>query len=106
MARLSSWGSGCLPSDSGSHHGRQLVEGHSSARRAHGSMTKPPGRRTSEAMTRRDFARIGLAGLMAGPGSLGTLGGERSLVQARRPVPTAGQLEWQRDELALFLHFG
>src|SRR5258708_14458445 len=23
-----------------------------------------------------------------------------------RPVPTAAQLEWQRDELALFLHFG
>jgi alpha-L-fucosidase len=26
--------------------------------------------------------------------------------QARRPVPTAAQLAWQRDELALFLHFG
>jgi len=69
-------------------------------------MTKPPGRRTSEAMTRREFARIGLAGLVAGPVSLGTLGGERSPVPARRPVPTAAQLAWQRDELALFLHFG
>src|SRR5688500_13143810 len=26
--------------------------------------------------------------------------------QAARPVPTPAQLEWQRDELALFLHFG
>jgi alpha-L-fucosidase len=26
--------------------------------------------------------------------------------QAGRPVPTVSQLEWQRDELAIFLHFG
>jgi alpha-L-fucosidase len=26
--------------------------------------------------------------------------------RARRPVPSRAQLEWQRDELALFLHFG
>jgi alpha-L-fucosidase len=26
--------------------------------------------------------------------------------QARRPVPSPAQLEWQRDELALFVHFG
>src|SRR5213593_571924 len=25
---------------------------------------------------------------------------------APRPLPSAEQLEWQRDELALFLHFG
>ena len=31
---------------------------------------------------------------------------ERWLAQARRPVPTRSQLVWQRDELALFLHFG
>jgi len=28
------------------------------------------------------------------------------LRQARRPVPSPAQLEWQRDELALFVHFG
>ena len=26
--------------------------------------------------------------------------------QAARPVPSAAQLAWQRDELAMFLHFG
>jgi alpha-L-fucosidase len=29
-----------------------------------------------------------------------------ALRQARRPVPSLAQLEWQRDELALFIHFG
>ena len=57
-------------------------------------------------MTRREFARLGLSGLVAAPLALDTLGGDRSRAQARRPVPTAPQLEWQRDELALFLHFG
>ena len=57
-------------------------------------------------MTRRDFARLGLSGLVAGPLSLAALGSARWAAQARRPVPTAAQLEWQRDELALFLHFG
>jgi alpha-L-fucosidase len=28
------------------------------------------------------------------------------LRQARRPIPSPPQLEWQRDELALFVHFG
>jgi alpha-L-fucosidase len=28
------------------------------------------------------------------------------LLQATRPVPTAPQLTWQRDELAIFIHFG
>jgi alpha-L-fucosidase len=28
------------------------------------------------------------------------------LQTSRRPVPTASQLQWQRDELAMFLHFG
>ena len=27
-------------------------------------------------------------------------------MRAPRPHPTAAQLEWQRDELAMFLHFG
>ena len=33
-------------------------------------------------------------------------GAGRALVQAARPVPSPAQLVWQRDELALFLHFG
>ncbi len=44
---------------------------------------------------------------------LGTLGGaaaglgaSRRAAQAARPRPSASQLAWQRDELALFLHFG
>lgn len=30
----------------------------------------------------------------------------RRIVRAARPVPSAAQLAWQRDELAMFLHFG
>ena len=69
-------------------------------------MTQPPRCLTRETLTRREFARLGLSGLVAGRLSLGTLGGERLLALAVRPVPTPAQLEWQRDELALFLHFG
>ena len=44
---------------------------------------------------------------MLGAGMAGTrISGSGALPQSRRPVPTASQLEWQRDELALFLHFG
>src|SRR5262245_39790951 len=43
-------------------------------------------------------------------GSLGLLGASRLPTafarQAIRPRPTSSQLIWQRDELALFLHFG
>jgi len=51
---------------------------------------------------RRQFV-AGLAGTLAGthfmrrPALYG---------QAMRPVPSPSQLEWQRDELAMFLHFG
>jgi alpha-L-fucosidase len=69
-------------------------------------MTQPPRCLTRETLTRREFAQLGLSGLVAGRLSLGTLGGERLLALAVRPVPTPAQLEWQRDELALFLHFG
>ena len=69
-------------------------------------MTQPLRCLTRETLTRREFARLGLSGLVAGRLSLGTLGGERLLALAVRPVPTPAQLEWQRDELALFLHFG
>jgi alpha-L-fucosidase len=69
-------------------------------------MTQPPRCLTRETISRREFARLGLSGLVAGRLSLDTLGAERSPAQAPRPVPTPAQLEWQRDELALFLHFG
>ena len=69
-------------------------------------MIQPPGRRTRATVTRREFARLGLSGLVAGRLSLDALGGATASVRTPRPVPTAAQLEWQRDELALFLHFG
>jgi alpha-L-fucosidase len=50
-------------------------------------------------MKRREFLRTGAAAF----GSIPIL---PHLMQRRRPVPTPSQLEWQRDELALFLHFG
>jgi alpha-L-fucosidase len=52
-------------------------------------------------VTRRFFVKTGAAALTAMiPG--------RAPVQARatRPRPTPAQLAWQRDELAMFLHFG
>ena len=52
-------------------------------------------------MKRREFLRTGAAAF----GSIPILP-QVLRVQQRRPVPTASQLEWQRDELALFLHFG
>lgn len=58
------------------------------------------------ALTRREFVGVAASGLVAGrigspvPPALGTA------LQARRPVPSPAQLEWQREELALFLHFG
>ena len=69
-------------------------------------MTHLPGRPTHKTVTRREFARLGLSGLVAGRLSLDTLGGAHVPPLSRRPVPTPAQLEWQRDELALFLHFG
>jgi len=69
-------------------------------------MTIPPGRLMRDFMTRREFARLGLSGLAAGRLSLDALGSGNASARSGRPVPTAAQLEWQRDELALFLHFG
>ncbi|MGQ0704464.1 MAG: alpha-L-fucosidase [Gemmatimonadales bacterium] len=51
-------------------------------------------------LTRRTFLQS--SAFLALPG----LTGIRWQRRAGRPVPTAAQLEWQRDELALFLHFG
>jgi alpha-L-fucosidase len=61
-------------------------------------------------LTRREF----LAGAIAAPVAAGlrtrvetphVVGGVVGLVGSR-PVPSAAQLAWQHDELALFLHFG
>jgi alpha-L-fucosidase len=52
--------------------------------------------------SRRDLLRLGLgAGL-----SSTLLRVERLLAQTGRPVPTPSQIAWQRDELAVFIHFG
>jgi alpha-L-fucosidase len=48
--------------------------------------------------------RRGFLGSVASSFALPLLG--RSGQPARRPLPSRSQLEWQRDELALFLHFG
>ncbi|HXT15257.1 MAG TPA: alpha-L-fucosidase [Gemmatimonadaceae bacterium] len=50
-------------------------------------------------MKRRDFLAISAAGL-------GGLALRRAPYAAARPTPSAPQLRWQRDELAMFLHFG
>jgi len=47
------------------------------------------------AFSRRSFLAAGSAAWLVPRG-----------FRARRPVPSRAQLEWQRDELALFLHFG
>lgn len=60
-------------------------------------------------LSRRSFLATA-AGLAAWP-TLGAASDPAAWAQARqeiprRPVPTRAQLSWQRDELALFLHFG
>ncbi len=54
-------------------------------------------------MDRRSFVQTGVASLAAGWTT-----GRLPLAHARgaRPRPSASQLAWQREELALFLHFG
>ena len=56
---------------------------------------------------RRGFLGAGLAALAAHrlPWPA-TLGAQPAGSQPLRPVPTPAQLTWQRDELALFVHFG
>lgn len=53
-------------------------------------------------LSRRQLLHGGLAAL-----ALGRFGGRLPwTVQGGRPVPSPSQLAWQRDELAMFLHFG
>jgi alpha-L-fucosidase len=54
-------------------------------------------------MKRREFLLASVAGLtLAGRGRAAS----RQQLGTKRPVPSASQLDWQREELALFLHFG
>jgi alpha-L-fucosidase len=54
-------------------------------------------------MQRRSFLQLGAASLAA---CALPRGSRTTAAAAARPRPTASQLGWQRDELALFLHFG
>jgi alpha-L-fucosidase len=60
---------------------------------------------THSMLSRRDFLGVSAAALagtpLAWPRRIGPLAR-----QDGRPRPTRAQLDWQRDELALFLHFG
>ena len=69
-------------------------------------MTDEPQRTVPHGVTRREFVVRSATGLVAGRFAVGeriALGMEWN---AARPVPSPAQLAWQRDELALFLHFG
>ena len=55
----------------------------------------------SRRLTRRSFVGVGLASLAACALPRGG-----ASVAPSRPRPSAAQLRWQRDELAMFLHFG
>ncbi len=59
---------------------------------------------SSRALSRRDFLAA-CAASCVWPASRVTPGGLIAQ-RAGRPVPSAAQLAWKRDELALFLHFG
>ena len=69
-------------------------------------MTRPGTRgklvRSMPPLTRRGFLAATASLLAAPPRSWRRLAASRSA----RPAPTPSQLAWQRDELALFLHFG
>ena len=74
-------------------------------------MTEPIEELIHRVVTRREFARLAATGLVAGGTAVGvaerlTRDSRALASQSRRPVPTPAQLQWQRDELALFLHFG
>jgi alpha-L-fucosidase len=57
-------------------------------------------------ISRRQFAGVAIATIATIAAGRRALGRSLTRVQARRPVPTASQLAWQRGELAMFLHFG
>jgi alpha-L-fucosidase len=53
-------------------------------------------------MQRREMLRLAVGASLVGPSA----DWRRLLMQAGRPVPSPSQLIWQRDELAMFIHFG
>ena len=53
-------------------------------------------------MDRRDFLRVSALSVAGGVAA----GCVRAAPRSTRPVPSAAQLAWQQDELAIFLHFG
>src|SRR5690349_9744277 len=55
-------------------------------------------------ISRRQFGGAILSGLVVGKSAIN--GVLASSAQGQRPKPSASQLAWQREELALFLHFG
>ena len=57
-------------------------------------------------LTRRRFVQVAASGLVAGRLAAPVASAFAHESQSRRPVPSPAQLAWQRDELALFLHFG
>ena len=54
-------------------------------------------------LNRRSFLQLGALTLA---GCALPRGPDRSRSLLNRPIPTPAQLQWQRDELAIFLHFG
>lgn len=58
-----------------------------------------------DSISRRQFSGAMLSGLVGGRSAIsGWLASAE--IQNQRPRPSASQLAWQREELALFLHFG
>ena len=52
------------------------------------------------------YSRRGLIRAAFGAGLTSRFAPWERLLQATRPVPSPSQLTWQRDELAMFIHFG
>ena len=53
-------------------------------------------------LSRRGFLGLGAAAIAARRLPASIAGG----AQPAQPVPSPSQLRWQRDELAMFVHFG
>lgn len=60
----------------------------------------------TDRVTRREFVAASSAFALSGAWSATGAPAPWRRLEARRPVPTPAQLLWQRDELALFVHFG
>src|SRR5215208_5588087 len=58
---------------------------------------------TMNSIDRRTFLQFGALSLAA---CALPRGSRSTLSPSSRPVPTPGQLQWHRDELAMFVHFG